>query len=138
MVIVLGAVVLQPHRIVVAAVALGDAPGSRKGVVNDGDLVVERVRVGLVEIEALLDDGLVVLMKRHTSAFVSARSLKTACLDLRIHPARTAGSRLAVFKRDGAIHWTLACRSLRRASDRDAGRTILRCDGATGCRSGRG
>src|SRR6516225_2008226 len=82
MVIVFGAVVLQPHRIVVAAVALGDGPGSRKGVVNDGDLVVERVRVRLVEIEALLDDGLAILMKRHTSAFVSARSLKAACLDL--------------------------------------------------------
>src|ERR1700680_797185 len=51
------------------------------------------------------------------------------------HPASTAGSELAMFKRDGTILRTLACQSLRRGFGCDAGRTILRCGDATGGRS---
>src|SRR5262245_30515654 len=37
---------------------LGDRPGPSQRAVMDGDLVIEDVLVGLVEIDALLDDGL--------------------------------------------------------------------------------
>src|ERR1043165_7837890 len=47
-VIVLGAVILEPHDIAVAAIALVDRPGMREGIVGDGDDIVHDVRIGLV------------------------------------------------------------------------------------------
>src|SRR5229473_2648926 len=82
MMIVLGAVVLQPDRAGVAAISLRDRPGPRQGVVDDGDLVVKRIRIALVEKKALLHHRLVVGVKRHAGALVGARTLEAAGLDL--------------------------------------------------------
>ena len=38
-------------------------PGLGERVVNDGDLIVQEIRVGLVEIDAFADDGLVVAVQ---------------------------------------------------------------------------
>jgi hypothetical protein len=51
-------------------------------VVDDRDLVVQRIRIGLVEEKALLDHGLIVLVKRHTRALIGARALKATGFDL--------------------------------------------------------
>src|SRR5215813_2560156 len=58
----------QPHRarILLADGLLDFGVGPRHGVIYHGDLVIERVAVALVEIEPLLDDGLVVLVKWNT------------------------------------------------------------------------
>jgi len=50
------------------AIVFGDGPGMRQGVVDGGDLVVQNVRIGLVLVDALLDDGLVVRMQRNAGA----------------------------------------------------------------------
>ncbi len=50
-------------RILVAHSLLYFAVGTRQRAVYDDDLVIDRVAIGLVEIESLLDDGLVVLVK---------------------------------------------------------------------------
>src|SRR5215475_6571115 len=63
--VVLRAGLQQPHRarILLADSLLYFGVGPRHGVVYHGDFVIQRVTVGLVEIEPLLDDGLVVLVK---------------------------------------------------------------------------
>src|ERR1700687_534070 len=71
-VIVLGAVVLRSDRMGIAAISLRDRPRPGQGVVNDGDLVVQRILIGLAEEKALLDHGLVVLVKRYAGAFIGA------------------------------------------------------------------
>src|SRR5258708_12227178 len=88
MMIVFGAVVLQPDRTGVAAISLRDCPRPRQGVVDDGDLVVERIRIALVEKKALLHHRLVVGVKRHARALVGSRTLEAASLDLQyVEPA---------------------------------------------------
>src|SRR5579862_2907042 len=53
------ATVLWPVRMLVrrAAVGLEHGPGTGEGVVDQRDFVVQESRNGLVEIDALLDDG---------------------------------------------------------------------------------
>jgi hypothetical protein len=46
----------------------------REGMINDGDLIIERVAVGLVEIKPLPDDGLVVLVKWDAGRVISPRA----------------------------------------------------------------
>src|SRR6266568_6776666 len=52
----LGADSLHPDRIAVAHIILGHRPWPGKRIVEGRDLVVQDVRVGLVEEDALLDD----------------------------------------------------------------------------------
>src|SRR5262249_14218174 len=63
--VVLWAGLQQPYRarILLAHGLLDFGVRPRHGVIYHGDLVIERVAVRLVEIEPLLDDGLVVLVK---------------------------------------------------------------------------
>src|SRR5262245_11326218 len=63
------------------AIALLHRPGPRQGVVGDGHLVVQQILVCLVEIDALLDDGLVVLMQRNAAEVEGARPAEVTGLD---------------------------------------------------------
>src|SRR5262249_34520895 len=65
-----------------ANITLVHRPWPREGVVHDGDFVVQDVRIALVEIDALLDNCLVVVMQRYAASLEGAWSLEIACLDL--------------------------------------------------------
>ena len=54
----------------------------RQCVVDDGDLVIHLVGVGLVEIDSLLDDGMAVSMKRNSRGVVAPRQFHVPRLDL--------------------------------------------------------
>ena len=44
-----------------------DGPWRSERIVDDRDLVVQEIAFGLVEIEAFLDDGLAIAVKRHAA-----------------------------------------------------------------------
>jgi hypothetical protein len=69
--IVLRANDLAPHRsgVGLAPVVPGHGPRTRQGVIDHRNLVVQDIRIALVEKEAFLDDGLVVAMQRQ-AAFI--------------------------------------------------------------------
>src|SRR5258706_6389612 len=50
-------------------------------MVDDGDLVMDQVGIGLVEMDALLEHGLVVEMQREARCIVGPRTLEAAGLD---------------------------------------------------------
>src|SRR5262245_46769153 len=56
--------------------------GPRERIIDHGHLVVELVGIGLVEIDALLDDGVPVLVERNAGDVVAARQLQVPGLDL--------------------------------------------------------
>src|SRR5262249_5909210 len=92
--VVFRTVVLEPDNVAVAAVALVNGSRAREGVVDDGDDVVHDVRVGLVERDRLLDDGLIVLVQRDAAEFDRAWTLEVAGLDLeRVEAAVAVGVR---------------------------------------------
>src|SRR5215469_2618332 len=89
-IVVLGAAIgLGPERLLLAIVVADDRPGPRIGVIDGGDLVVQAVAVGVVEVDALLDDGLIVGMQRQAAGVEGARALEAARLDL--ERAKAAG-----------------------------------------------
>src|SRR3984957_16245593 len=94
--IVLGADELLPDRLSIgaAAVALGGGPRTRERMIDGGDLVVEDVRIGLVLIDAFLDDGLIVLVQRQAGRIEDPRPLEAARLDLE-HVVAAAATFLA-------------------------------------------
>ncbi len=51
-------------------------------MVDHGDLVVDHLGIGLVEVEALLENGLIVEVKRQAGGVVDARPLEAACFGL--------------------------------------------------------
>src|SRR5205807_1496455 len=65
-----------------APIVLHDRPRSRESMVDRGNLVVQQVRICLIEINLLLDDGLIVLVQRQAGAVEAARALHAACLYL--------------------------------------------------------
>src|SRR5215510_16177590 len=81
--VALGADGLAPHwpRSLRAAVGLVHGPRAGQGVVDDRDVVVQEIWVGLVEVDALLDDGLVVLVKRQARAVEGTRTLDVTRFD---------------------------------------------------------
>ena len=81
--IVLGADIFDPDRLRSGIAAIGPPhrPGTRQGVVHGGDLVVQRVGVGVVERDPLLDDAHAVLMQRNATTVEAARALEGARLD---------------------------------------------------------
>src|SRR5207247_1439951 len=87
--IVLGADKFEPGRLALAAILAGDDPGTRECMVDGGDLVHQHVGIGFVERDALLDDGLVVLVERNAGGLVDARALDAA----RPGPAARGGRR---------------------------------------------
>src|SRR5262249_2836623 len=83
MVVVLAADVLVPDDVALLAdVSLGDGPRLGEGIVDHGDLVEQSIFGGLVELDALLDDGLVVPVQWNARVFERARALEVAGLDL--------------------------------------------------------
>src|SRR5262245_30225892 len=81
MLVALAAIVLDPDRLAHAAVFLGDRPRTGERRVDRGDLVVEEVAVGFVEIDPLLDDGLIVPVQGKAAALERAGPLHAAGLD---------------------------------------------------------
>src|SRR5580700_1162960 len=82
--IVFGAhVLLPPDRLLGlrAAIVLDDDPRPRQRVIDGGHLVVHNVRIGLVEIDALLDDRLTVYVHRNAARLKGSRSPQAARLD---------------------------------------------------------
>src|SRR6267154_5045272 len=61
--VVLGAMILDPDRVTVALVAPNHCPRARQGVVESRELVTQDVRIGLVKKHPLLDHRLIVLVQ---------------------------------------------------------------------------
>src|SRR5262245_450398 len=79
----LGAEIFRPERIGLAVVVALHGPRAGQGIVDRGDLVMQQVAVGLVDRDALLDDGPVVLVQRKPVGIEVARALeRPARLDL--------------------------------------------------------
>src|SRR5215470_5878538 len=66
-VVVLGADRFDPDRIADAVVVLRNRPRPRQRVVDRGDLVAQNVGLVLVLVEALMDDGFAVRVKRNAA-----------------------------------------------------------------------
>src|SRR2546429_9267575 len=73
--------VLVPYAIAVAPVAPGDRPRTGQRVVDGGNLVVQDIGIGLVEANALLDDGRRILMEWHAACVVAAGVFHAAGLN---------------------------------------------------------
>src|ERR1700730_12008984 len=82
MLIALGANGLDPDRTARAMVVLGHGPRTGQRIVDRRDFVVKGVRIGLVEKDALLDDGFVVRVERYAAGVESAGAFEVASLDL--------------------------------------------------------
>src|SRR5215813_10137691 len=82
--VVLSTVIEVPHNVGAGLthVALGYCPGPRQCMVDGGDLVDQHVLVGLVEVDALLEDALSVIVQANAARLVGAWALETASLDL--------------------------------------------------------
>src|SRR6266699_3445855 len=81
-VMVIGATnVLDPNGALRAIEAPGHRPGVRQGMIDRGDLVAQEARIGVVEMDELPDDGLIVVVERKAAAVERARTLEAAGLD---------------------------------------------------------
>src|SRR5205807_1483153 len=65
----------------VATGLLGDRPRSRQRMVEHRDFVINDVLVGLIEVNALLDDGLTILVERNAAGIIGAGIFQQASLD---------------------------------------------------------
>src|ERR1700730_18142809 len=72
----------EPSRLVGRAAPVGcvHQPRPSQGMVDGGDVVVQQIRVGLVEIDALLDNGLVVFVQWDAAGVEDAWTLHAAGL----------------------------------------------------------
>src|SRR5262245_29153632 len=82
--IVLRAIVEVPDDVWIglAHIALGHRPGTCQRIVDGGDLVDQHILVGLVEIDALLEDALAVVVQADATRLIGARAFEAAGLDL--------------------------------------------------------
>src|SRR5579871_4721865 len=64
-----------------APVRLVDDPRPRQRVICRGDVVMEQVRIGFVEIDSLVDDGFIVGVQRDAGSVINARALQAPGLD---------------------------------------------------------
>jgi hypothetical protein len=60
--VVLAAILLEPDGAVLAAVGLDRRPGTGKRMIDRRDLVVNNISIGLIGVDSLLDDGLIILV----------------------------------------------------------------------------
>src|SRR5216684_5928876 len=76
-------VLVPPDRLLGlgATVVLRDGPRARQRVIDDGDFVVQHVGIAFVEIDALLDDALIVPVQRSAADIVVAGAFEAAGLD---------------------------------------------------------
>src|SRR5712671_2427019 len=80
--VIVGADVGPPERTLRIAGGLPpDRPRPRQRVVEDRNVVIDDVRVGRIEIEALLDDGFTVAVERNAARVVGARAFQEPRLD---------------------------------------------------------
>src|SRR5215475_9346999 len=82
MIVVLAALILRPQDVALAPVRLQHRPWPGQRVVDGGDLITKQVLVLGVERDALVDNRLIVAMKRDATRFVDARALEVAGLDV--------------------------------------------------------
>src|SRR5260221_1294750 len=78
-----GAGVLVPYRIGTALIASGYRPRTGESVVDRGNLVAQNIGIGLVEADAVLDDGRIVRMERSAAGIVDAGTCHAAGLDFK-------------------------------------------------------
>jgi hypothetical protein len=91
-IVVLAALILRPEDVALAPERLQHRPRPGQRVVDGGDLITKQVLVLLVERDALVDNRLVVAMKRDAAGFVNAWALEVAGLDFeRIEAAVVVG-----------------------------------------------
>src|SRR5262252_581080 len=92
--VALGTNALAPDRtrVLHAAIFLDRGPGACERIVERGDLDGENVRIGLVLVDPLLENALIVRMQRQAGVVIGARPLEPAGLD-REHVV-TAGAAL--------------------------------------------
>ena len=78
-----GADRLRPHGLlhVGAAISLDRRPWPRERVVDGGDLVDQDLGIGLVEMDALLEDAFIVPVKRQAGGVIDAGTSEAAGLD---------------------------------------------------------
>src|SRR6266700_2489292 len=79
--VVLGAMILDPGRVTVALVTPHHRPRARQGVVESRELVTQDVRIGLVKKYPLLHHRLIVLMQGNAARVENAGTLQAAGLD---------------------------------------------------------
>src|SRR5262249_16163524 len=79
----LGTIRLYPYRsrIRQSPVGLGHRPRTCQRIINDRDLIMEQVLIGLAERDALLDHGLVILMQGNATDVDGARTFETTRFD---------------------------------------------------------
>src|SRR5262245_56171171 len=82
MLVVLVAARFDPARRLLATVGLVDRIGACQGMIDRRDIVAKETRVGLVEVNPLMNDGLVIRVQRVAIAVERARALEIAGLDL--------------------------------------------------------
>src|ERR1022692_2483006 len=77
--------VAKPERLIAydAPESLCDPPRAGQRMVDGGDVVVKQVLVGLVQVDALFNNGLIVLMQRDTGGVKDAGTLHAAGLDFK-------------------------------------------------------
>ena len=73
---------LVPGRVAIAVVRPGHHPGAGQRVVDRRDLVAHDVRIALIEVNPLLEHGLIVLVERNAVVVVGMRPPHRARLDL--------------------------------------------------------
>src|ERR1700681_2472742 len=78
-----GAGVLVPFGILRPPIGPGDRPRAGERVVDRGNLVAQDVGSGLVEADALLDDGRIVRVERSAAGIVDAGTFHAAGLDFK-------------------------------------------------------
>ena len=90
--VALGTNLLDPFRLLDrhAGIGLGDRPRPGQRVVDGRDLVVEDVRIGLVGVDPLLEDALIVEGQRNARGVVGPRALSVRASR---SPARRSGRR---------------------------------------------
>src|SRR5258707_5396188 len=81
--IVLAADPLAPDRlrIGIAQIVFRHRPRARQSMVNGGDFVVQDARIGFVDVDALLEHALIVLVQRQAACVIGARALEAAAFD---------------------------------------------------------
>src|SRR5262249_3324838 len=69
-------------RIRAVHISFVDSPGMRQRMVDHGDFVVDDFRIGLIEVNTLLEDGLIIEVKGKAGGVIDARPLKAARFSL--------------------------------------------------------
>jgi hypothetical protein len=83
MLVALGTNRFDPDRVANAMVVLGYRPRSGQRIVDRCNFIMQNVRIRFVEVDPLLDEGLIVRVQRDAAGVESARTFQVAGLDLK-------------------------------------------------------